>query len=166
METISKKNGIIIRQANERDIPIIMDFVRSLAEFEGLEEQVLSTEGNLYTALFGKRPYAEAIIVELDDKPAGFIILFHTFSSFVGKPGLYIEDIFVYPKFRGMGIGKALMLRCGQIAEERNCGRIEWSMLEWNPAKEFYEHFGAEVQKEWVLYRLDEKGIKELAGKK
>lgn len=166
METVSRKNGIIIRQANERDIPIIMDFVRSLAEFEGLGEHVLSTEENLYTALFGKRPYAEAIIAELDDKPAGFIILFHTFSSFVGKPGLYIEDIFVYPKFRGMGIGKALMLRCGQIAEERNCGRIEWSMLEWNPAKEFYEHFGAQLQKEWVLYRLDEKGIKELAGKK
>ncbi|WP_342305420.1 GNAT family N-acetyltransferase [Methanolobus sp. ZRKC5] len=166
MENDSMENKLIIRQTNERDIPLIMDFVRSLAEFEGLGEHVLSTEESLHTALFGKRPYAEAIIAELNDKPAGFIIFFHNFSSFVGKPGLYIEDIFVYPKFRSMGVGKALVLRCGQIAEKRNCGRIEWSMLDWNPAKEFYEHFGAKVQKEWIIYRLDEQGIKDLAGKK
>jgi Acetyltransferases len=165
MENYPEKNEISIRETGEQDIPLIMDFVRSLAEFEGLSDHVLSTEESLREALFGKRPYAEAIIAELSGKPAGFIIFFHNFSSFAGKPGLYIEDIFVHPQFRGMGVGKSLMVRCGQIAEERNCGRMEWSMLDWNPAKQFYEHFGGEAQKEWVIYRLDEKGIKDLAKK-
>lgn len=166
MENDQKENKITVRQTSKEDIPLIMDFVRSLAEFEGLSDKVLSTEDKLREALFGKRPYAETIIAEVDDKPAGFIIFFHNFSSFVGKPGLYIEDIFVYPEYRGLGVGRELMVRCGQIAKERNCGRMEWSVLDWNPARKFYEHFGGQLQKEWLLYRLDEKGIKELAEKR
>ncbi|WP_340818629.1 GNAT family N-acetyltransferase [Methanolobus sp. WCC4] len=164
MENVPDKNEISVRHTNEQDIPLIMDFVRSLADFEDLSDHVISTEDSLREALFGERIYAEAIIAEVNRKPAGFIIFFHNFSSFAGKPGLYIEDIFVQPEFRGLGVGKALMVRCGQIAQERNCGRIEWSVLDWNPARKFYERFGGEHQKEWLLYRLDEKGIEELAG--
>ncbi|SFM21910.1 GNAT family N-acetyltransferase [Methanolobus profundi] len=166
MENGSQKNEIIVRHTGEQDIPLIMDLVRSLAEFEGLADHVLSTEETLREALFGERTYAEAIVAEVNGKPAGFIMFFHNFSSFVGKPGLYIEDIFVHSEFRGMGVGKALMVRCGQIAQERDCGRMEWSVLDWNPARKFYEHFGGELQKEWLIYRLDKNGIKELAEKK
>ncbi|WP_094228998.1 GNAT family N-acetyltransferase [Methanolobus psychrotolerans] len=166
MENIPKVSEINIRKTTEQDISLIMNFVRSLAEFEGLSELVRSTENSLQEALFGKKPYAEVIIAEVDNEPAGFIMYFHSFSSFAGKPGLYIEDIFVYPKFRGLGVGKALMVRCGQIAKERGCGKVEWSVLDWNPARKFYEHFGGELQKEWLIYRLDEKGIRELAEKK
>jgi GNAT superfamily N-acetyltransferase len=154
---------ITVRHTDEKDIPLIMNLVRSLADFEDLSDHVLSTEKTLHEALFGERVYAEAIIAEIDSKPAGFIIFFHNFSSFTGKPGLYIEDIFVYPEYRGKGVGKALMVHCGKIARERNCGRLEWSVLDWNPARKFYEHMGGEHQKEWLLYRLDEKGIDELA---
>lgn len=154
---------ITVRNTDEKDIPLIMNLVRSLADFEDLSDHVLSTEETLHEALFGERVYAEAIIAEIDRKPAGFIIFFHNFSSFTGKPGLYIEDIFVYPEYRGKGVGKALMVHCGKIARERNCGRLEWSVLDWNPARKFYEHMGGEHQKEWLLYRLDERGIDELA---
>jgi GNAT superfamily N-acetyltransferase len=154
---------ITVRNTDEKDIPLIMNLVRSLADFEDLSDHVLSTEETLHEALFGERVYAEAIIAEIDRKPAGFIIFFHNFSSFTGKPGLYIEDIFVYPEYRGKGVGKALMVHCGKIARERNCGRLEWSVLDWNPARKFYEHMGGEHQKEWLLYRLDEKGMDELA---
>ncbi|ETA66886.1 acetyltransferase [Methanolobus tindarius DSM 2278] len=154
---------ITVRHTDENDIPLIMNLVRSLADFEDLSDHVLSTEETLHEALFGERVYAEAIIAEIDRKPAGFIIFFHNFSSFTGKPGLYIEDIFVYPEYRSKGVGKALMVHCGKIARERNCGRLEWSVLDWNPARKFYEHMGGEHQKEWLLYRLDERGIDELA---
>jgi GNAT superfamily N-acetyltransferase len=154
---------ITVRNTDEKDIPLIMNLVRSLADFEDLSDHVLSTEETLHEALFGERVYAEAIIAEIDRKPAGFIIFFHNFSSFTGKPGLYIEDIFVYPEYRSKGVGKALMVHCGKIARERNCGRLEWSVLDWNPARKFYEHMGGEHQKEWLLYRLDERGIDELA---
>ncbi|MDG6244299.1 MAG: GNAT family N-acetyltransferase [Methanolobus sp.] len=166
MEMNPVKHNITVRAAKEQDIPLIMDLVRSLAKFEGLSDRVLSTEDDLRHALFGKRPYAEAIIAEVHRDAAGFIIFYHNFSSFAGKPGLYIEDIFVYPRYRGLGVGKELMVRCGQIAKERNCGRMEWSVLDWNPARKFYEHFGGELQKEWLLYRLEEKGIEELAKRK
>ncbi|MDI3487207.1 GNAT family N-acetyltransferase [Methanolobus sp.] len=157
------RREITVRHTDEKDIPLIMDLVQSLADFEDLSDHVLSTKETLHEALFGERIYAEAIIAEIDRKPAGFIIFFHNFSSFTGKPGLYIEDIFVYPEYRGKGVGKALMRHCGKIARERNCGRLEWSVLDWNPARKFYEHMGGEHQKEWLLYRLDEKGIDELA---
>lgn len=156
---------ITVRDTDKSDIPLIMDFVSSLASFEGLSDQVFSDENSLEKALFGDRIYAEAIIAELNGKPAGFIIFFHNFSSFAGKPGLFIEDIFVYPQFRRMGVGRQLMIYCARIAKERDCGRMEWNVLDWNPARNFYEHFGGELQKEWLLYRLDRNGIKKLAEK-
>jgi GNAT superfamily N-acetyltransferase len=160
------ENEIIVRHTDEQDIPLIMNLVRSLADFEGLSDHVFSTEETLREALFGEKIYAEAIVAEVNRKPAGFIIFFHNFSSFTGKPGLYIEDIFVYPEYRGKGVGKALMIHCGKIAKKRNCGRLEWSVLDWNPARKFYEHMGGEHQKEWLLYRLGEKSIEELAERK
>ena len=166
MENETQENYIKVRHTDEKDIPLIMNFVRSLAEFEGLSDQVLSSEEDIAEALFGKRTYAEAIIAELDGKPAGFIIFFHNFSSFAGKPGLFIEDIFVYPEYRMKGIGRALMLHCAEIAKERNCGRMEWNVLDWNPARSFYERFGGELQEEWLLYRLDREGIEKLAERK
>ncbi|MBP1908985.1 GNAT family N-acetyltransferase [Methanolobus bombayensis] len=161
-----KKNSISVRTTTIDDIPLIMELVKALAEFEGLADHVLAAEESLKEGLFGRKKYAEAIVAEIDEEAAGFIVFFHNFSTFVGKPGLYIEDIFVYPEHRGKGVGKALMSHCGKIARERNCGRIEWSVLDWNPARKFYEHMGGEHQKEWLMYRLDEKGIEEIAGKK
>lgn len=166
MENGSQENSITVRHTSEQDIPLIMEFVRSLADFEGLSDHVLSTEDTLREALFGERIYAEVIVAEANGKPAGFIMFFHNFSSFAGKPGLYIEDIFVHSEFRGLGVGKALMVHCGVIAKERDCGRIEWSVLDWNPARKFYEHLGGKHQKEWLIYRLDENGINELAEKR
>ncbi|MEZ5333901.1 MAG: GNAT family N-acetyltransferase [Methanolobus sp.] len=165
MENKIQEHNIKVRHTDEKDIPLIMNFVRSLAEFEGLTDHVLSTEEDIAKALFGKRIYAEAIVAELDDRPAGFIIFFHNFSSFAGKPGLFIEDIFVYPEFRRQGVGRVLMLRCAEIAKERDCGRMEWNVLDWNPARKFYERFGGELQEEWLLYRLDREGIEKLAEK-
>ncbi len=162
----NEKEEINIRQAHEQDIPLIMDLIRSIADFEELGEQVLSTEKDLEKALFGNRIYAEVLIAEFNGKAAGFVMFFHNFSSFTGKPGLYIEDIFIHEAFRGLGIGRALMVHCGRIAKERNCCRMEWSVLDWNPARTFYEHFGGEYQKEWLTYRLDEKGINELTERK
>lgn len=141
-----------------------MQFVRALAEFEDLDDQVVSDEGSLLKYLFGKRPYAEAIISEIDGNPAGFVILFYSFSSFRGRPGLYIEDTFVYPEYRNKGVGRALMEHCARLALQQGCIRMEWSALDWNPARNFYEHLGAEAHKEWIMYRLEGKALLELAG--
>ncbi|WP_202905793.1 GNAT family N-acetyltransferase [Methanolobus vulcani] len=159
-------SSVSVRTTKIDDIPLIMELVKALAEFEGLNDHVLATEESLKEGMFGKNKYAEAIVAEMDGKAVGFIVFFHNFSTFVGRPGLYIEDIFVYPEYRGKGVGKALLVHCGKIARERNCGRLEWSVLDWNPARKFYEHMGGEHQKEWLLYRLDEKGIEELAERK
>ncbi len=163
MENNQQKNKIIIRETSEKDVPLIMDFVKSMADFEKLSDKLLSTEEILKESLFGENIYAEAMIAELEGESAGFMIFFHNFSSFTGKPGLFIEDIFVHEKFRGLGIGKALMIHCAKIAKERNCGRIDWNVLDWNPARDFYEHCGGQCHDEWVVYRLEEKGINELS---
>ncbi|WP_231585619.1 MULTISPECIES: GNAT family N-acetyltransferase [unclassified Methanosarcina] len=105
-------------------------------------------------SMFGERPYAEVFFAELEGEPAGFTVFFHNFSTFVGRQGLYIEDIFVKPEFRGKGIGKAMFLHCAKLAIERNCGRMEWTVLDWNPAREFYEYFGAVPVDGWHIYRM------------
>lgn len=150
------KPGLKIRAAGREDVPQILEFVKGIAEFENLSHLVTATEETLANSMFGKRSYAEVFFAELDRVPAGFTVFFHNFSTFVGKPGLYIEDIFVKPNFRGKGIGKAMFLHCVKLAKERNCGRIEWAVLDWNPAREFYEHLGGGPAHGWHIYRMNE----------
>ena len=150
------KPGLKIRAAEIEDVTLILKFVKGIARFENLSHLVTATEESLAEAMFGKRPYAEVFFAELDGVPAGFTVFFHNFSTFRGKPGLYIEDIFVRPEFRKKGIGKAMFLHCVKLAKERNCGRMEWAVLDWNPAREFYEYLGGSPAAGWQIYRMDE----------
>jgi len=150
------KPDLKIRTAEKEDIPLILEFIRGIAEFEKLSHLVTATEETLMESMFGKKPYAEVFFAELDGVPAGFTVFFHNFSTFVGKQGLYIEDIFVKPEFRGKGIGKSMFLQCVKLAKKRNCGRMEWAVLDWNPAREFYEYFGAGHVEGWHIYRIGE----------
>jgi GNAT superfamily N-acetyltransferase len=134
----------------------ILKFVKGLAEFENLSHMVTTTEESLMESMFGKVPFAEVFFAELNGVTAGFTVFFHNFSTFLGKQGLYIEDIFVKPEFRGKGIGKAMFLHCVKLAKERNCVRMEWALLDWNPARDFYEHFGGNLVDGWYIYRMDQ----------
>lgn len=150
------KSSLKIRAAEKEDVSLILEFVKGIAEFENLSHLVTATEETLEKSMFGNRPYAEVFFAELDEVPAGFTVFFHNFSTFVGRPGLYIEDIFVKPEFRGKGVGKAMFLHCIKLAKERNCGRMEWAVLDWNPARKFYEHLGGGPAKGWHIYRMNE----------
>jgi len=152
-------SDLIIRSADPEDVPLLLEFVKGIAEYEHLGHMVSATEASLQKAFFGERPYAEALIAELDSVPVGFVVFFHNFSTFVGKPGLYLEDIYVLLEHRGKGIGAALFMTCVRIAKERDCGRMEWSALHWNPARKFYERFGAQALEDWIIYRMDERMI-------
>jgi len=154
---------IAIRPASREDVPLVFQLIKELAEFERIPHEVFATEDVIRESLFGERPAAEAALVSCDGKPAGFAIYFNNFSTFVGRAGLYIEDLYVRPEFRGEGIGKALLKHCATIARDRNLGRIEWAVLDWNPARSFYEHFGARAMEDWVLYRLSGEALKSLA---
>ena len=155
---------LLIRPSTSEDVPLILDFIRGIAEYEKLSQEVTATEADLRESLFGKRPAAECVLAFWDGKPAGFAVFFHNFSTFLGKAGLYLEDLFVKPEFRGKGIGKALLLHLACIAKERKCRRFEWAVLDWNtPAIEFYKKLGAKPMDEWTVYRLDRKGIERLA---
>ena len=155
-----------IRPAVAADIGLILGFIRELAEYEKLAHEVVTDEAGLAAQLFGERPYAEVLIAEVDGTPAGFALFFHNFSTFVGKPGLYLEDLFVRPTFRGLGLGKRLMLRLAQIAIERDCGRFEWSVLDWNtPAIDFYRSLGAVGMDEWTMQRVSGDALRALAAK-
>jgi GNAT superfamily N-acetyltransferase len=154
MPETETKPGLNIRIAKKEDIPLILEFVKGIAEFENLSHLVTATEKTLRESMFGEKAYAEVFFAELDGIPAGFTVFFHNFSTFVGKQGLYIEDIFVKPEFRSKGIGKAMFLQCVKLAKERNCGRMEWAVLDWNPAREFYEYFGGNPVDGWHIYRM------------
>ncbi len=155
-----------IREATLVDVPVILSLIRGIAEYENLLHEVVATEDGLSKALFGDQRCAEVLLAEAGDDVLGFALFFHNFSTFVGKPGLYIEDIFVWPEHRGRGVGKALFDRVAQIARERNCGRLEWNVLDWNePAIGFYESLGARPLDEWTMYRLDEDGIRSLTSR-
>lgn len=144
-----------LRQATEADVPQILGFIRDLAVYEKLEHEVVATEEALRRTLFGSPPAAHVIIAESDGQPAGFALYFFNYSTFLAKPGLYLEDLFVKPEFRGRGVGKALLLHLAKIANARGCGRMEWSVLDWNePAIKFYESLGARRMKEWQICRL------------
>jgi len=151
---MSQKSPIAIRRASIDDVPLVFLLIRELAEFERIPHEVVATEEIIRESLFGERPAAEAALAEYDGKPAGFAIYFNNYSTFVGRAGLYIEDLYVRPEYRGTGTGKALLKHCAATAVERNLGRVEWAVLDWNPARAFYEHFGARAMDDWVLYRL------------
>jgi len=152
--------NISLKFAEEKDIPVILSLIKELAEYEKLLDKVTVTEERLKENLFGKRKYAEVIIAELDKKPAGQALFFHNFSTFIGKPGIYLEDLYVKPEYRGKGIGKALLYKLIETAKERNCGRVEWVVLDWNkPAIDFYKKLGAEPMNEWIIYRLIEENF-------
>ena len=160
-------NLIEILQATPQDIPTIHAFIRGLAEYEKLTHQCVATEQTLRETLFGSHRYAEVLIGKLDGEPAGFALFFHNYSTFLAKPGIYLEDLFVLPEHRGKGVGKALLVKLAQIARERNCGRLEWSVLDWNqPAIDFYQRLGAKVLQDWRICRMTESEISNLANSK
>jgi len=144
-----------IRPAEAADVPVIADLIRGLATFEKLEDQVSMTEERLAESLFGQHRYAETLLAEDDGTPVGFALFFHNFSTFLGLPGVYLEDLFVMPEHRGRGVGRALLRELARLAVERGCGRLEWSVLDWNrDAIGFYERLGARPNSEWTVYRL------------
>jgi GNAT superfamily N-acetyltransferase len=154
----------VIRAATQDDAATILGFIRELAEYEKLSHEVVATEADLTRTLFGPQPYAECLIAELDGAPVGFALFFHNFSTFLGKPGLYVEDVYVSPAARGSGTGMNLFRALAKIALERDCGRMEWWVLDWNkPAIDFYEKMGATPMSEWTVQRLTGKEIKKLA---
>jgi GNAT superfamily N-acetyltransferase len=153
-----------IRPAAPEDVPLILELIRALAAYEKLSEACVATEGRLERSLFGETKYAEALIAEWDGEPAGFALYFHNFSTFLAQPGIYLEDLFVKPGLRGKGIGKALLRRLAKVATERECGRLEWSVLDWNePSIEFYKGLGAKPLDEWTMFRITGLGLAELA---
>ncbi len=154
-----------IRFADRSDVPVIAELIRGLAHYEKLEHEVTMTEEVLDKSLFGPKPYAETLLVKEEGKAVGFALFFHNFSTFLGKPGIYLEDLFVIPEQRGRGIGRALLERLAQIAVERDCGRLEWAVLDWNrDAIGFYERLGAKPNSEWTVYRLTGESLRALAG--
>lgn len=158
--------NISIRFAEPQDVETLHGFIGELAEYERLTHEFVAEAGELRRHLFGARPVAEAIIAELDGDPAGFALFFHTFSTFLGRPGLYVEDLYVRRPSRGRGVGRALLGRAAAIAVERGCGRLEWSVLNWNEdAIGFYRGLGAAPMDEWTVYRLTGEGLAALAAR-
>lgn len=151
------------RFAQEKDVSKILEFIKELAEYEKMSNQVVATEEILKEWIFEKKK-AEVIFVEIDGNTAGFALFFHNFSTFLGRSGIYLEDLFVKPEYRGKGCGKALMKKLAQIAVERGCGRFEWSCLDWNtPSIGFYKSLGAQAMDEWTVYRVSGNSLKKLA---
>ena len=146
---------IFIRSATENDVPVIFALIKELAEFEKLADQIKTSEGELRNTLFGKDRFVEILLAEFEQKVVGQALFFKNFSTFLGKPGIYLEDLYVKPDMRGKGIGKALLDKIISIAKERNYGRVEWSVLDWNePAIDFYKKIGAKPLDDWTIFRL------------
>jgi GNAT superfamily N-acetyltransferase len=155
----------IVRPASPGDVDTVYELIVALAEYERLRHKVSGTRELLETALFGPRPHAEALIAELDSNPVGFALFFHTFSTFVCRPGLWLEDLFVVPEHRRGGIGRLLLSQVAALAVKRGCARLEWSALGWNePALQFYAALGAETLDEWRTLRLDGEALRALGG--
>ena len=157
--------GIEITPATPLDVPLLLALIRALAEYERLSDQVSATEDRLRASLFGPRPAAEAVIGRLDGEPAAFALFFQTYSTFLGRQGVYLEDIFVKPECRGRGLGEALLRHLARVAVERECGRFEWAVLDWNaPAIGFYRKLGAEVLADWRICRVAGEALARLGG--
>src|SRR5204863_10012796 len=143
----------MIREATEADVPLILQFIRDLADYERLADRVVATEEMLRRTLFGSPRFAEVLIAEEDGAPAGFTLFFHNYSTFLGQPGIYLEDLFVRPDMRGRGVGKALLAHLARLAKERGCGRLEWAVLDWNtPSIDFYKSLGAVPLSDWEIF--------------
>lgn len=154
----------VIVPASESDVPAIHALVKALAEYERLSHEVIATEADIRAGLFGPRPYAEVILAKSDGRTVGFALFFHNYSTFLGRPGIYLEDLFVLPDFRSQGIGRALLAALARLAVARGCGRVEWSVLDWNePAIGFYTRLGARVMDEWRICRLTGEALGKVA---
>jgi GNAT superfamily N-acetyltransferase len=167
MNTVAEKNrspNFIIQSATIADAPVILDLIRELATYERAPNEVTATEEQLVDVLFGEKPAAEVLLAFEEKTPVGFAVFFHSFSTWLGRPGLYLEDLFVRPEHRGKGYGRALLVDLAKIARERGCGRMEWAVLDWNePAIEFYRKLGSKPMDEWTVFRLTRDGIAKLA---
>ena len=156
--------SLAIRPATAADLPLIADLIRALAEYEKLADEVRFDEAVLGEKLFGARPYAEVLIGEVDGEALGFALFFHNFSTFEGRPGIYLEDLFVRPEARGKGLGKALLAALARLVVERGCARLEWAVLDWNePSIGFYKSLGARPMDEWTVMRVDGPALEALA---
>jgi GNAT superfamily N-acetyltransferase len=154
-----------LRPAAPPDAPLVFEFIRKLAEFGDISDEVQATEADVRAALFGEKPVAEALLAFVGGQPAGFALYSFTFASFLGKPGIYVEDFFVEQAFRNRGIGRTLLVQLARIGRERGCGRLEWSVLNWNErAMEFYQDLGAVPMDEWTTFRLTGEALERLAG--
>jgi len=156
--------GLTLRFAQETDTELILELIRALAEFEKLTHEVGADADSLRRALFGGRRVAEVLIAEYGEAPAGFALFFHNFSTFLAKPGIYLEDLFIRPEFRGKGIGREMLAFLAKLAVERDCGRLEWAVLHWNRrAIDFYRRLGAQPLNEWTVYRLTGRALQDLS---
>jgi GNAT superfamily N-acetyltransferase len=154
----------LLRPATPADVPVIRELIEGLAEYEQLRHACQATDALLQASLFGERPYAEVVLAEWEGQVAGFALFFHNFSTFLAKPGIYLEDLFVRPALRGHGIGTALLVHLAHVAVQRGCGRLEWSVLDWNvDAIRFYEKLGARAQDAWTVYRVTGEALTHLA---
>jgi GNAT superfamily N-acetyltransferase len=155
-----------LRFATEDDVAVVLELIRGLAEYEKLAHEVVADESTLRATLFGERRVAEVVIADHDGAPAGFALFFHNYSTFLGRPGIYLEDLFVRPELRGRGLGETLLAFLAKLAVERGCGRFEWSVLDWNePAIRFYERLGARAMDEWTVYRVTGAALTDLAAR-
>jgi GNAT superfamily N-acetyltransferase len=162
---MTTSSNFIIRAAAENDAAVILSLIKELAQYEHLSHEVEATAEDIRRSLFGDRPVAEALIGEYQGVPVSFALFFYNFSTFVGKPGIYLEDLYVKPEYRSNGFGRRMLAHIARLAQERNCGRFEWSVLDWNkPAIRTYDRLKARPMKEWILYRLTGEALNKLAG--
>lgn len=153
-----------IKPATAQDIPLILQFIKELAEYEKLAHEVTATEADLQKTLFGDKPHAEVIIAYEGKAPIGFALFFHSYSTFLGKPGIYLEDLYVRPEYRGKSYGKKLLAHLAKLTKQRDCGRLEWSVLDWNePSIQFYKKLGAKPMDEWTGFRVTDDALDKLA---
>jgi GNAT superfamily N-acetyltransferase len=156
---------LTIEPARESDVATVLAFIRDLAQYERLSDEVVATGEDLRRALFGPRPSAEVLIARLSDEPVGFALFFHNFSTFLARHGLYLEDVYVLPEHRGRGVGRTLLQRVAKLAVDRGCGRVEWAVLDWNePAIRFYRDLGAIPMSDWTVFRLAGEALARAAG--
>ena len=165
MSSATGTDNLRIEKAGEGDVPLILSFIKELAEYERMSDDVVATEELLRASLFGERAMAEVVIAYRDERAVGFALFFHNFSTFLGRPGIYLEDLYVQPQARGKGVGRSLLAHLARLAKERGCGRLEWAVLDWNePAIRFYQSLGARPMDEWTVFRLTGEALDRLAG--